>query len=110
MPFDSSPQVFFMGMPLSSEDGKTFHLHGDFHLKVHGKLTLEGTEHTVVLSGNTPDPNRQDGIGYSVWLNPTLDGNGNPIQRKPSYAPFAQRLRQAYPKKHGRSCSCKTCR
>ena len=51
----------------------------DMVFKFKGNLKLDCDKHVFIESGKSKDPEREDGVNYSVWLNPSFDEEGNPI-------------------------------
>ena len=51
----------------------------DMKIKVKGKLEFDVDEHVFISSGKGVDPSRNDGVKYSIWLNPSFDDDKNPI-------------------------------
>ena len=63
---------------ITYEDGViTFNI--DMVFKFKGELKIDCDEHVLISSGKNEDPNRKDGVNYSVWLNPSFDENNKPI-------------------------------
>lgn len=51
----------------------------DMKIKVKGTLEFDVDEHVLISSGKGTDPNRDDGVKYSIWLNPSLDEDKKPV-------------------------------
>ena len=51
----------------------------DMVFKFKGELKIDCDEHVFISSGKGIDPDRDDGVKYSVWLNPSFDKDKNPI-------------------------------
>ena len=63
---------------ITYEDGViTFNI--DMVFKFKGELKIDCDEHVLISRGKNEDPNRKDGVNYSVWLNPSFDENNKPI-------------------------------
>ena len=51
----------------------------DMKIKVKGTLEFDVDEHVLISSGKGVDPTRDDGVKYSIWLNPSLDDDKKPV-------------------------------
>ncbi len=51
----------------------------DMKIKVKGTLEFDVDEHVFLSSGKGVDPDRKDGVNYSIWLNPEFDEDQKPI-------------------------------
>ena len=61
------------------EETNTLTVNLDMKIKFKGDLEVEGDKHVFISSGKSNDLNRDDGVKYSVWLNPSFDENNKPI-------------------------------
>ena len=61
------------------EETNTLTVNLDMKIKFKGDLEVEGDKHVFISSGKSNDPDRDDGVKYSVWLNPSFDENKKPI-------------------------------
>ena len=63
---------------ISIKDGVVnFNIDMVFNFK--GNLKINCDKHVFISSGKENDPNRDDGVKHSIWLNPSFDEDGNPI-------------------------------
>tara|TARA_Y100000817_G_C16465504_1_gene371267 strand:- start:96 stop:410 length:315 start_codon:yes stop_codon:yes gene_type:complete len=63
---------------ISFEDGViNFNIDMVFNFK--GNLKINCDKHVFISSGKGNDPDREDGVKHSVWLNPSFDEDGNPV-------------------------------
>ena len=51
----------------------------DMVFKFKGELKIDCDEHVFISSGKGIDPDRDDDVNYSIWLNPSYDENKKPI-------------------------------
>ena len=61
------------------EKTNTLTVNLDMKIKVKGTLEVDVDEHVFISSGKGIDPDRDDGVKYSIWLNPSFDKDKNPI-------------------------------
>lgn len=90
---------------------KTFTIDGDIFLKFTGNLYLNSDKHVIINSGKGLDPNREDGVPFSVWFNSELDDNNQPIvqkvEKKKQWVPYKDRKPCLHTK--GWKLKCKSC-
>lgn len=61
------------------EDTNTLTVNMDIKLKVKGRLVVDCDDHIIMSSGRELDPNRSDGVPFSIWFNSQLDENDQPM-------------------------------
>ena len=62
-----------------NEEKNTLTVNMDIKLKFKGRLVVDCDDHIVMNSGQKADPNRDDGVPFSIWFNSDLDENNQPI-------------------------------
>ena len=61
------------------EENNTLTVNMDIKLKVKGRLVVDCDDHIIMSSGRELDPNRTDGVPFSIWFNSELDENEQPM-------------------------------
>tara|TARA_Y100000310_G_C20684757_1_gene818217 strand:- start:1069 stop:1392 length:324 start_codon:yes stop_codon:yes gene_type:complete len=61
------------------EESNTLTVNVDIKLKFKGRLAVDCDDHIVMNSGQKIDPDRDDGVPFSIWFNSDLDENNQPI-------------------------------
>jgi|TARA_Y100000310_G_C20669171_1_gene809309 hypothetical protein len=61
------------------EENNTLTVNMDIKLKVKGRLVVDCDDHIIMSSGRELDPNRTDGVPFSIWFNSELDENDQPM-------------------------------